>query len=210
MEKRLGDEANVQTIFFFKSIELSIPMPYPAQISKEIVVAEARRIIESDGVEQLSLAKLASALGVKAPSLYRHVKNKAQLLEEVAFLTFQLLIEAMSKVDASSPDSPADVLLSKCIAFRHFAHSNPRTYILANTAANRGDEEQLVQLVLPFQRTVSTIAGEANSLPMLRGLLALIHGFVMLELHNQLRRGGDLNQTFDQVVRAYIIGWQQS
>ena len=185
-------------------------MPYPAQINKEIVVAEARSMIEGDGVEQLSLAKLAAALGVKAPSLYRHVKNKAQLLEEVAFITFQLLIEAMGSVDLAETDPPTEVLLAQCMEYRRFAHANPRTYILANTAASRGDEEQLVQLVLPFQRTVSAIAGEANSLPMLRGLLALIHGFVMLELHNQLRRGGDLNQTFDQVVRAYIIGWQQS
>lgn len=185
-------------------------MPYPSQIDKTAIVVQARAMIERDGVEALSLAKLASALGVKAPSLYRHVKNKARLLEEVSFLTFQLLIEAMNAAAPTEEDSPTERLLLQCNAFRRYAHANPRTYVLAYTSTERGDEAQLVQLVLPFQQTMAHIISEEKSLTALRGLLALMHGFVMLEIHQQLRRGGDLNQTFDEVIRAYIMGWQQS
>jgi hypothetical protein len=54
---------------------------------------------------------------------------------------------------------------------------------------------------------MAEITGEAESLPALRGLLALMHGFVMLELAQQFRRGGDLDAAYDKAVRAYLNGW---
>jgi AcrR family transcriptional regulator len=38
-------------------------------------------------VDNVSLAMLAASFGIKAPSLYRHVKNKAELLQAVNLLT---------------------------------------------------------------------------------------------------------------------------
>ena len=49
-------------------------------------------------------------------------------------------------------------------------------------------------------------AGEADSLPALRGLWALAHGYVSLELTDSLQRGGDLSATFDRAIRAYLAG----
>ncbi|MEM8862291.1 MAG: TetR-like C-terminal domain-containing protein [Chloroflexota bacterium] len=51
------------------------------------------------------------------------------------------------------------------------------------------------------------VTGEENSLVALRGLLAITHGFVSLEINGQYRRGGDLSQAFEVVVRAYLSGW---
>jgi hypothetical protein len=42
----------------------------------------------------------------------------------------------------------------------------------------------------------------------LRGVLALVHGFVMLEINNVLRRGGSLTADFTQIITTYISGWQ--
>ena len=56
-------------------------MPYPTQITKDQIIQKAHALIEQEGRDALSLGKLATALGVKAPSLYRHVGNKAELVE---------------------------------------------------------------------------------------------------------------------------------
>jgi hypothetical protein len=48
----------------------------------------------------------------------------------------------------------------------------------------------------------------AQSLAALRGLLALVHGFVMLEMNNQLRRSGSLEEAFTQSAAAYLRGWE--
>ena len=57
------------------------------------------------------------------------------------------------------------------------------------------------------QEIMARISGAENSLAALRGSLALTHGFITLELNGQFRRGGDLSETFDQIIRAYLAGW---
>ena len=67
--------------------------PYPARVDRETIVRTARSLIEADGLEQVSLNRLAAALGIKAPSLYHHVKNKTDLLRAVNELTLHDLAE---------------------------------------------------------------------------------------------------------------------
>ena len=185
-------------------------MPYPSRISREAIVEMARQMIEDEGVDRLSVNTLAARLEVKPPSLYRYVDNKTDLLRAVNDATFRGLFAAISpKLD--SPGSADQRTLAIAHAYRDFAHSQPILYGLAytNTIAElRPDDDEQEQAVLPFQALMAEISGEAESLPALRGLMALIHGFVMLELAGQFRRGGDLGDAFEKSVQAYIAGWR--
>lgn len=183
-------------------------MPYPSQIDRETVVAQARALVEVQGVSALTLGRVAAALGVKAPSLYRHVDGKAALIRAVNEVTLaQLFGELEAARDVSA--EPEAQFLALAHAYRRFAHTHPQTYVLAFTTPDeRPDENLLVQMVLPIQGIVAQIAGQAQSLAALRGALALIHGFVMLELNRQLQRGGDLDVAFAQSVGAYLAGWR--
>jgi len=190
-------------------------MPYPSQVDKIAIVEQARVLIEAEGVDALSLTKLASALGVKAPSLYRYVKNKAELLAEVSFLTFTRLVESLDPAKSSIEEplnstlaDPIEKLVAITQKYRNFAQANPRTYVLAFTAENRGDEKQLVQLIVPVQRVVAQVVPAKGLRAALRGFMGLLHGFVMLEIHNQLPRGGDLGGDHEKAVRAYFVGWK--
>ena len=53
-------------------------------LDRETLVTTALRLIDEGGLESLTLRKLASELGVQAPALYWHVKNKRELLDLVA------------------------------------------------------------------------------------------------------------------------------
>lgn len=53
------------------------------QLSVEEILDRALRLIRADGVESLSMRKLAQALGVAPMSLYHHVGNRAELIERV-------------------------------------------------------------------------------------------------------------------------------
>lgn len=187
-----------------------IPMPYPTQITRESIIQKAAQMVEQDGVEQLSLSKLAAALGVKAPSLYRYVNSKDALLQAVNLQTVQELFAAYQQALVTVRGDAAVQLTAVLHAHRTFAHTRPQCYMLALANPNdaqRPDEDVLVQIALPIQAIVAQITGEAHALAALRGALALVHGFVMLELNNQLRRGGDLTADFGQAVNAYIQGW---
>jgi AcrR family transcriptional regulator len=185
-------------------------MPYPSQTDLDSIVTVARELIEQEGVEQLSLARLASKLGIKPPSLYRYVPNKAALMQAVVTFTFQQLFQTYESAIVASSSHPKAQLIAIFQAHRAFAHLNPETYILAFTTTQteeRADAGMLEQLVLPIQAMMATLVEAERSLPALRGALALVHGFVLLELKDQFRRGGDLNETFEAVIHAYLTGW---
>jgi AcrR family transcriptional regulator len=58
----------------------------PPKISKEGAVEAALRIIDAEGIEALSMRKLAAALGINGPSLYHHFRNKNEILDAVVRL----------------------------------------------------------------------------------------------------------------------------
>lgn len=185
--------------------------PYPVQTDRETIIETACALIEQDGVENLSLGKLAAQLGIKAPSLYRHIANKDALLHAVIELTFLRLFEAYDAVLASASDDPVDQILELSRVHRSFAHAHPNTYMLAYTVPDPvipANPDMLLERAIIIQKIVAQISGEESSLSALRGLLALVHGFATLELNGQLRRGGDLSATFDEVICAYLKGWQ--
>jgi AcrR family transcriptional regulator len=187
-------------------------MPFPAQTDRKTIVETARTLIEQDGIEQLSLTRLAAVLGIKAPSLYRHLPSKTALLQAVVTLTIHQLFDAYRAALAPADLAPTAQMLAILRTHRAFAHANPQTYVLAFTTSapeERADDDLLEQLVLPLQRLMAELSGAAQSLAALRGALALVHGFVLLELNQQLRRGGDLDAAFEAASTAYLVGWQQ-
>ncbi|MEU8133299.1 TetR/AcrR family transcriptional regulator [Streptodolium elevatio] len=52
----------------------------PARISREQVIATARRIVDADGVDRLTMRRLATEIGTTPMALYHHVRNKDELL----------------------------------------------------------------------------------------------------------------------------------
>lgn len=52
-------------------------------LSREQVVLTAERVVRTDGFEQLTIRRLANELDVAPMALYRHVRDKDDLLDEV-------------------------------------------------------------------------------------------------------------------------------
>jgi len=189
-------------------------MPYPAQVQVETLAEKARELIESEGLDRLTLSALASAFGIAAPSLYHHFKNKTALLQAVNMATAAALTEHVSTAVAEAVAAGQDgraAILAMAHAYRAFAHANPATYSLLYANQNpdlRVDPRSAEALALPLQAAMAAVVGAAESLAALRGAWALIHGFVMLEIGGQFQRGGDLDAAFTAAVRAYIAGWK--
>ena len=185
--------------------------PYPAQTNRDAIIKTAGMLIEREGVDGLLLSQVAAELGIKSPSLYRHFSSKAALIQAIIEHTFDQLYEAYEGVLQNKNDSPEERLLDIFHAHRDFARTNPNTYILAYTATApelRTDPVKLERQAVSIQKIMSQISGEQQSLSALRGALALVHGYVMLELKNQFQRGGDLRLAFEDSVRAYLRGWE--
>lgn len=61
-------------------------MGRPAVITRERAAAVALQIIDDEGLDALSLERIAAEMGVRGPSLYHHFADKAEILSEVARL----------------------------------------------------------------------------------------------------------------------------
>lgn len=89
--------------------------PKTAVLTREKVVGAAVDLIGDGGLEAFSMPKLASALGVRAPSLYHHFSDKDELLAEVA--------RAVATPDPAPSAAPAggawtDFLVAQAVAMR--------------------------------------------------------------------------------------------
>jgi AcrR family transcriptional regulator len=68
-------------------------------LSRQRVLHAALDLADSAGVESLSMRKLAQQLGVEAMSLYRHVRNKGDLVDGMVDLVFGEIGLPSSAVD---------------------------------------------------------------------------------------------------------------
>ena len=82
-------------------------------ISRERAARAALDVIDTQGLTGLNLETVARRIGVKAPSLYYHFKDKSELLSEVALCIFRDI-----KVSFSATDRWDDMLVSVSVATR--------------------------------------------------------------------------------------------
>jgi AcrR family transcriptional regulator len=184
-------------------------MPYPSQVNAESILEKAIDMLEADGLDNLSLGKLAAALGVKAPSLYRYYKSKADLLRTINIVTTRQLNTAMRKGIAEAGDDPYEQIMGMARAYRHYATTYPVVYSLNYNNMQddlRPDDDEIESLSHPLEKVMARIVGEENALTALRGAWAMLHGFAMLENSQQFRRGGSLDEAFETAIRTYIAG----
>jgi AcrR family transcriptional regulator len=172
-------------------------MPTPARTSREVIVSAARSILEEDGLEALTMQRVAQAVGVRAPSLYKHVRNRSDLVRLVSEDVAAAL--AATVADAVPSSDPAADLRTIAVAFRRFARNNPRAYglIFGDLPDEwRAAPEALARANEALLRTTTALAGPDHALEAARTVVAWAHGFVSMELAGAFRLGGSVDDAF--------------
>ncbi len=166
------------------------------QVTRAGVLAAALAIIDSVGVEGLSMRRLAEAVGRDPMVIYRHVPNKAAVLDGVAEIVF-----AQLRVDSSDPDW-AGRLRQIARDFRELALAHPRVVPLLVTrplATPLGQRPPAVVRPLENVLTLLTRAGftGADALHIYRALFGFLYGHVLNELQELVERP----EESDEVLR---------
>ena len=97
------------------------------QVSRSVILQAALRTIDRDGVDGLSMRRLSDEVGRDPTVLYRHISNKAALLDGVAEIVLGQLC-----VDTADPDWAAQ-LRSVAHDFRRLALAHPNVVPLLVT-----------------------------------------------------------------------------
>lgn len=109
-------------------------------ISRDEAVRAALDIVDTDGPGALSLERVARKLGVKAPSLYNHFSDKAEILAEVARA---VLLEVPRAPDPAVGDDWKSWLVSASIAVRRTLLAHQRAAPIVVEYFPRGMLERL-------------------------------------------------------------------
>jgi AcrR family transcriptional regulator len=176
-------------------------MPTPARTSLDEIVAAGRTILERDGLDGLTMQAVADVVGVRAPSLYKRVRDRGDLVRLIADDVARELVRILDAA-ATSAD-PRRNLVSLAHAFRAFARASPEAYglIFARLPeAARPDRDLTAAASEAVVHAAAGLAGDEHALEAARTIVAWAHGFISMELAGAFRLGGDVDQAFDYGV----------
>jgi AcrR family transcriptional regulator len=181
--------------------------PAPARTSNEAIVAAARSILEADGLEAVTMRAVADAVGVRGPSLYKRIPDRAALLRAVADGVIDDLAGTMAH--AVETGEPRQDVAAAVHAFRGFVHANPGGYrlLFADLPPDAlPDSERIGAVGQPVVVAMAGLVGHERALVAARTIVAWAHGFVTMELAGAFRLGGELDAAYAFGIEAILDG----
>lgn len=177
-------------------------------LDRDRVVAAAAAIADAEGLEAVTLARVAAALGVRSPSLYNHVDGLDGLRRGIALLALGELGDALR--EAATGRAGADALVALADAYRLYARAHPGRYALIQVPQRAGDEEALAAAGTVVGAVVGALRAYAltddDAIHAARAFRAAIHGFVALEDGGGFGLPLDVDESFRRMVAALAEG----
>lgn len=161
------------------------------------LVRAALDVLESEGPGALTMRHLADAVGIRAPSIYKHLDGKSAL--EVALVEDGLFRMGDVLHDALADPGPAGPVASLLAAYRSGASLHPNLYRLTTSSAfPRADLLEGLEdwAGEPF----FLVTGEPHRS---QALWAFAHGTMILELDDRFSDGSDLDLTWQAGAAAF-------
>jgi TetR/AcrR family tetracycline transcriptional repressor len=178
--------------------------------SRPRIVDAARRIVEADGVDAVSMRKVAAEVGLAPTAIYWHVGSRDDLLHAV----LDEMVADLPPIRARGT-GPRDRIASVARAARQEFHDQVATLKLA-TELGRGNELSFrAQVALAREMTAAGLDGD-DAVAALRSILFLVGGFVMIEEEYRQRPPGELatgslwaaveDDAIDPAIRTAMTG----
>jgi AcrR family transcriptional regulator len=158
-----------------------------SQVSRSGILQSALRIVDRDGVDGLSMRRLSDEVRRDPTVIYRHVPNKAALLDGVAEIVLGQL-----RVNTADPDWMGQ-LRAVAHDFRRLALAHPKVVPLLVTrplSTPLGQRPRGMLRPLEEVLTLLTAAGfsGADALHIYRVLFGYLHGHILTEIQEVVER----------------------
>lgn len=159
---------------------------------REEILDVAESLLESEGPAALTMRRVAEVMGIRAPSLYKHIANKDDI---------EAGLQERALRDMTAAVAPAKDLFAIAAAYRQWALSRPGLYELATRRPLRRDVIPAEVEAAAAAPLVAAAGGEEHRA---RALWALAHGLVDLELANRFPPDADLDQTWRAALTPFM------
>lgn len=179
-----------------------------AGLDERVILRAAGEIADHEGLEQVSLTRLADALGVRPPSLYNHIAGLDEVRRGLALSGARELAGRLAR--AAAGKSGAAAVRAIGAAYRAFAQEHPGLYAALQRAPAPDDaaliaaaEDILAALRAALARWDLDEAAQVHAM---RALRSLVHGFVSLEAVGGFGMPVDLEQSYAYALDIFIAG----
>ncbi|MFT4569303.1 MAG: AcrR family transcriptional regulator [Hyphomicrobiaceae bacterium] len=197
-------------------------MARPALTSSEVdsrrdeILDVAQHLFETQGLEAVSLRRIATQAGISPATPYRYFSNKDQVLVGLQIRIYNALGEILVAA-ASAETGATDKLRAIARSYISFAVNRPEAYSLVFRVPTNSDEQpQLVaarRAALDVCRQAFTLAEAEDGLHLRTDALtaahlfwAAAHGAVSLQLAEQLVVGRTLEQIVPTLIATLMAG----
>jgi AcrR family transcriptional regulator len=160
------------------------------------IVAAARELVEEEGADALSMRRLAERLGIRAPSIYKHLPDK-QALE--AALISDGFEEAATRFE-EAVSGASEPLPALGAAYRGFARDHPHLYRLMT---DRPLPRERLTPGVEERAAAPLVAAVGGDEDLARAVWAFAHGMVVLELNGRFPPGADLDAAWARGISAF-------
>jgi AcrR family transcriptional regulator len=177
------------------------------------VVEEAELMADEAGLPSVTMAALAGRLGVRQPSLYKHIDGMDGLQRSMAIRAKTELAGTLAR--ATVGRARGDAIASIAHAYRDWALQHPGRCAAAPRLPDPGDSEAEAADWAAVEIVGAILAGYDlqgdDAIDATRALRAALHGFVTLE--TTFVHPADIDRSFDRLVRALttaLDGWAEN
>jgi AcrR family transcriptional regulator len=160
------------------------------------IVGTARELLDDEGPDALSMRRLAERLGIRAPSIYKHLPDKQALENALISDGFEEMAVGFDAAVADA-DDPIGAIAG---AYRNFARRHPHLYrLMTERPLDRanlvpGSEE------LAARPVVEAFGGDPD---LARAAWAFAHGMTILELNDRFPPDADLDAAWKRGLDAF-------
>ena len=169
----------------------------------------ARALLDAEGPQALTMRRIAGALGIKAPSLYKHVPDKAALEALVVATGFAEVADTLAAAAADSAGHAHGAgnadgtgkLAAIAGAYRAYAVAHPHLYRLMNYQPLRRD---LLSAGLEARAAQPLAEAAGYDEARARAMWAFAHGMVSLEIDSRFPPQADLDEAWRAGLAAFV------
>jgi AcrR family transcriptional regulator len=150
------------------------------EVTREVITPErvmdvAMRIVEGDGVDGLSMRRLAAELGVRTPSVYWHVGSRQDVLDGL----IERLTEEFGRIRPRGK-SPSARISSLCMALVREVRLRPYAIAVSRTAGRGEAIFTRAQEKIAREVTAAGLHGRDAAFA-LRTILFQLGGFIVVD-----------------------------
>lgn len=177
-----------------------------AGLSTGTVIERAAQLVDETGLDGLNLAALADSLGVRVPSLYKHIDGMPGLRRGVMLQAKAGLCHALTQAAVGRSRDQAIAELS--LAYRRWALEHPGQYPMTVRAPTPGDDEDTAVTSAFLEVIFNVLAGYDlrgdDAVDATRFFRSALHGFVVIETGGGFEMPVDLERSYNRLVESVV------